>query len=321
MYGSVVRTDEYKRRLCDFIRHEYAITAAALTPAKRGYYGETWRLDASGQSYFLKLDYSAAHKAVYERSFAVVEHLRGHGVGCISRIVKTADGRLYSRFDGAVLGIFDWVDGENVQNERTKIAEYGILGQVYAVEAGGLSIARDSFSTQSADLFFWQWKKIKESADRAGGRIVSVIDQHRERLFQRAQRLALFAKRCSADTSHFYITHGDAGGNVIVNGDDFYIVDWDDPRLAPPERDAWFCLYWDWAAAAFHDALDKNGIDYTLRCERLAYYCYHSFFHYLNEYMETYFDRGDPQEALSDSLSQFFNGWIEEEIRYADMMF
>jgi len=70
---------------------------------------------------------------------------------------------------------------------------------------------------------------------------------------------------------------------VIVSEGKYHIVDWDDPRLAPPERDAWFCMHWNWATAAFNKALRENGIEYALRIERMAYYCYQYFFFYLKK--------------------------------------
>ena len=97
-------------------------------------------------------------------------------------------------------------------------------------------------------------------------------------------------------------------------------MDWDDPRLAPPERDAWFCLHWDWAMEAFNAALRANGIGYAVRPERLAYYCYHSYFFYLTEYMRTYFDIGDPDGEIAAALSDYFDCWIENEIRYAEKL-
>ena len=39
------------------------------------------------------------------------------------------------------------------------------------------------------------------------------------------------------------VTHGDAAGNVLVDGDAVYVVDWDTIRLAPRERDTWFHLH------------------------------------------------------------------------------
>jgi hypothetical protein len=277
-------------------------------------------LNAGNHSYFLKLDYSAAHQGIYERSFPIVEHLRNHGIGCISRIIKAKDGRLSVRYDGAVLGLFDWIEGENVENEKTKIAEYGILGKIYTVPANDLSICRDDFSTAGSDEFFRQLERLKRGTDDASLGVLAIINQYRDRLYHRAERLALFAERCKPDNSHFYITHGDAGGNVIVSENNYIIVDWDDPRLAPPERDAWFCLYWDWAMAVFNETLRVNGINYKLRPERLAYYCYHSFFFYLTEYMDSFFSIGDKEGTFSNVLTGFFNGWIENEIQFADKM-
>jgi hypothetical protein len=104
LYSNVERSDAYKNHLINFIKREYDIEAVGITPAKRGFYGETWRLDTSDTSYFLKLVYLAVHKPVYERSFYIVQHLCNHGIDFISRIVKTANGRLFTQFDGAILG-------------------------------------------------------------------------------------------------------------------------------------------------------------------------------------------------------------------------
>lgn len=132
-----------------------------------------------------------------------------------------------------------------------------------------------------------------------------------------AGRLVEFAERCKADRSNFYITHGDAGGNVIVNDDKFYIIDWDEPKLAPPERDAWFCMHWGWAMDAFHNALRQNDIEYTLNPDRLAFYCYHNFFLYLTEYLAAFHDLPDMRSALLEGITEYFDGWIKENLQYA----
>jgi hypothetical protein len=46
----------------------------------------------------------------------VVEHINHHGIDTISKIAKTIRGCLYTRFDGATVGVFDWIDGENIQD-------------------------------------------------------------------------------------------------------------------------------------------------------------------------------------------------------------
>jgi hypothetical protein len=319
MYSNVPRDSEYISRLLDFIRREYRLNPTDIVPAERGYYGETWRLGTSEDRYFLKLDYSAAHKFIYRRSFPVIEHLCHHGVGFISKIVKTAERKLCAWFDEAVAGVFEWIDGENVKDERARIAEYQMLAKIYAVPAAGLILPRAEFGTGSASLFFSQWDRLKlDSTNETTKGILELFDANRFKLEHRAKRLELFAWRCEFDTSHFYITHGDAGGNMIAQGNSFFIVDWDDPMLAPPERDAWFYFSRSWAMDAFNKALRQNKIDYSLRLERLAYFGYHSFFWYLTKYLETYFDIGNQGAGVAGKLTEYFSGWIEDVIQHAD---
>ena len=308
MYSSIVRTDEYKRKLLDFIRREYGIDAYGIYPAKRGFYGETWKLSTANKSYFTKIVYPTSHKSVYENSFPVIDHMNHHGIDFIGKIVRTSQGKLSVRFDSAVLGVFDWIDGENRQDEDTKIHEYQMLAKVYTVLTKGLVIQREDFTAVSADTFLYQWSSLPPHTS-----LSVLFEQHRTKIEHRAERLHLFSERCRNDTSPFFITHGDAGGNYIANGDKKYIVDWDTPILAPPERDAWFCMSWDWAMDAFHDALRQNGIDYTLQKERLAYYCYHMFFYYLNAYIGRYTLTG-----VTEGVDEYISGWIEESFQYAD---
>ena len=325
MYGNIQRGDAYIERLSDFIRREYGISAISVYPANRGFYGETWKLSAKGRDYFIKLVYPAEHRGVYESSFPVIDRINHHGIDFISRIVKTVRGKLSAWFDGAVLGVFDWIEGESRQDESTKIKEYQMLAKVYTVPAEGLNIRREDFSAGGAELFFTQYEKLKgDPSDKTAARLIELFEQNREKIEHRAKRLRYFSNLCKTDTSHFYITHGDAGGNVIVSPNSslpapnacdtkYHLVDWDTPIHAPPERDAWFCMSWAWAMDAFHNALRQNGVNYILRQERLAYYCYHMFFFYLNAYLDRFTHTG-----ITQGVEEYMDCWIEESFQFAD---
>jgi len=307
VYSNIIRSEEYKRRLLEFIRLEYDITGINLAPTKRGYYGETWRLNTTYTSYFLKLVSTAEHKAVYERSFSIIQHLCDHGIDFISKIVKTMGGKLSTQFDSAILGVFEWIDGENLETDATTIQEYQMLAKVYTVPPCGISIPREDFSGNSADKFFKQWSVLDNI------QIHSLLKKNRTKLEYRAKRLKYFSEFCRDDTTDFFITHGDAGGNLIVNGDRYYIVDWDNPILAPLERDAWCKCCYGWARNAFSYALHQNGIIYPLRSELLAYYCYYFFFFYLTAYLDGFTD-----SDTVCTIEEYIDGWIEGSIQYAD---
>ena len=102
MYSNIIRSGEYKHRLLEFINFKYGVNANVIIPAKRGYYGETWRLDSKDSGYFVKLVYPAVHIEIYKRSFHVIEHLCDHGIDFISSIIKSKDGSLYTEFDRAL---------------------------------------------------------------------------------------------------------------------------------------------------------------------------------------------------------------------------
>jgi thiamine kinase-like enzyme len=303
MYSKVTRSDEYKRNLLDFVKREYGIEPIDIKPAKRGFYGETWKLITATAAFFVKVVYAPEHKPFYERSLPVVQHLCDHGIDFVGRIVKTTSTKLYSRFDGATIALFDWIEGENRQTDATKIEEYKMLAKVYKVPASGIFIASEDFTAKDANDFYERWSNLQDES------VSSLLEKNRLKIEHRAKRLNVFSKICSSDTSGFFITHGDAGGNFLV-GESNYIIDWDTAKLAPPERDAWFCVHWDWAMAGFRDALKLHGIGYELRNERFAYYCYWFFFYYLNAFL----DAGSGVEPIEE----FINGWMADNVKWAD---
>lgn len=303
MNNQTNRDEIYIKILMNFICEEYNFKDVSLTPARRGFYGETWKMKADNNDYFVKLIYFAEYQDIYESSFEVINFLCNNGIDFINTVVKTANGNLFTHFDGAVLGIFDWIDGENIETNESKVWEYQLLAKVYAIPIDGVNIRKEDFSGKSADIFFRQWK-LAEDRD-----ILFFLEKNQEKLKYRARRLEYFSNLCRKDTSNFYITHGDAGGNFLVNKGKYFLVDWDDVLLAPPERDAWVMGYCDWARCLFQKTLGENGIKYVLKPERLAYYCYYMFFFWLTWLIKC---------SNIKEIENFFKEYSDERIEYAD---
>lgn len=299
------------QNLKDFILKHYAINATNISPANRGYWGETWRIDASCGRYFVKLDYYPRHQKVFQNSLPVAEYLCSNGIAFIPRIIKTIKGELHSYFDSAVMGVFEWINGKNVETNDTKAPEYQMICKIYPLTKPGFNIPIIEFSDSTAARFYGLWGNIEDT------QVKSMLEQCRALFKHRAARLAHFAALCQKDTSDFFITHGDAGGNFFVgsNGRN-YIVDWDEAQYAPPERDAWVMCHHEWAQELFNDTLRKHGIQYELRPERLAFYCYHMYFLYLSEFVEDFISQG-----MVENLTEYLrDSSIEEQIKYADKL-
>jgi len=310
------RNSEYMNSLKDFIHDKYNIHATSIAPAKRGYYGETWKLETSDTNYFVKLDYFSRHQKIYQNSLPVVEYLCNNGIDFISQIVKTRGGELYTNFNLGVLGVFEWIEGESIETDETKAPEYQMLCKIYPLTKQGFNIPTIEFSDAKAILFYEKWEKLKNMQSSEVNRIVnSLFESQRDKLFHCAGRLLHFASICQKDTSGFYLTHGDAGGNFFVSSKRNYIVDWDEVMYAPLERDAWVMCCRIWARKLFNDTLKDNNIKYKLRPERLAFYCYHMYFLYLGEFLEDFMVHG-----MSQSLEEYFEDsyFMEERISYAN---
>lgn len=311
MYSSVQRADCYKSKLILFLKQKYNIIPLSIAAAKRGFYGETWKIATADKSYFCKLVYAAAHKQTYKNSFSIVNYLLANNLEFIPKLIKTKSGELFTDFDNAIMGVFEWIDGENVQNEITKKAEYHMLSRVYSIDCSNINIAKENFNECGYAEFYDRLKSI--NCDELN----ALFDNIKDRITYRAERLHIFSKRCKNDALHFYITHGDAGGNIIQNKNSFYLIDWDNPKLAPPERDAWFCMGWSWAVEMFEQNLAAVGIKYKLNSDRLAYYAYY-YFYYLNEYLKAYQELTDKRTELLNAIEDFSTGWIEESFFVAD---
>jgi len=301
------RDEAWLGLLRELLEREYGPIITALSAASRGFYAETWRATSGTEDYFVKLD-TTDHQQRLRTSLPVIYHLWRQGIHFIPQTIRTIDGRLFTEYADGTLAVFDWIPGHNVETDDTKFAEYDMLAQVYAAALADDPIPRLEFGTDMADRFFAIWANL-EPGSPAG----QELQAHREILERRASRLERLAAICRDDESNFYATHGDAGGNFMMDDASCYIVDWDEIMLAPPERDAWVMCTQAWARQAFDDALHRHGIGYTLRTERLAYFCYHMLFFYLAEVLSG-FNKSDPAIEVHDLLE----GWAKSRMAWAD---
>lgn len=314
MHNGILRDKKYIHRLQEAIYDQYGITAADITPANRGYYGETWKVHADSD-FFLKMDYLPFHQKKFQQSLSVIEYLCESGIDFVGKIIKTRHNKLCSDFDTAVIGLFEWIDGKNLETDETKSTEYQMLCQIYLLTKPGLEIPTALFSNDAAIRFYQQWEMLKTAPKtNANYTVLSTFEHFKEEISHCAARLSHFAKLCRQDKNAFYLTHGDAGGNFFIGNGQNYILDWDEAMYAPIERDAWVMGCYDWARKLFNDTLKASGIPYQLRPERLAFYCYHMYFFYLSEFLTVH-----PISNNNQKITEYFTeGWIKNRIKFAD---
>ena len=309
--------EQYLADLTCHLEERYRIRPVSITPAKRGYYGETWKVQGEEGCYFVKLDFLPRHREIFRNSLAAVDYFCRCGIDFAGQVVKTVRGELSSEFRSAVMGVFRWVEGENLETDDTKPMEYRLLCQIYRLTRPGLPIPTMEFSDGAARQFYRGWRRMEENPNGEGERaFLAMLDGQRAKIDSCARKLSRYANACRMDTGGFVITHGDAGGNFFVGDSKTYILDWDEVMYAPPERDAWVMCCRGWARELFEKTLRENGLPYRLRPERLAFLCFHMYFFYLGEFLADIPSR----DVLAKAEDFMTNGWIEERLEIAETL-
>lgn len=349
----------YLERLRGFLSDEYAFTVREITAAPRGFFGETWKVCTDAGCFFIKIDRWKYHQESYRRSLKAVAYMTQQGISHIPALRKTADGRLSCDFDGGVAAVFAYEEGIHTEDYPVKRL-FSHLIPIYRLDVSELDLEKETFGIKTLDRLKSLWdakelpcrvkreiagreKRIAGYADRLKLFSGLCCDKRRERTLSGSgfsshmdvryasneQDFGMSAKGCCGQGNQdapfefpdFHITHGDAGGNCILNGERFVIMDWDSVKLAPAERDAWFFLGDEKQIVSISRLLEERGMGRPLRRERLCYYCYESFFLYLTEYMENILcaqeegRRQRMEKALADYLA---DNWIYLQLGIAD---
>src|SRR5207237_3649755 len=90
------------------------------------------------------------------------------------------------------------------------------------------------------------WETIERGRrGRAPAALKRHLDERSDDLRREWEEFLELARTCRAERFEMAITHGDWIFNLLQRpGGPLHLVDWDEMLLAPPERDAWYELYW-----------------------------------------------------------------------------
>lgn len=314
------RNIAYLNKLKDFIALHYGFNIKSIEPAKRGCMAETYTIDSKEGKFFVKIVSFSAHKKIYKESFQVVDYLNKQpGIDFILKNVRTKKGELSSVFKKNILGVFQFEEGEHTEEYPLEML-FEKYALIYEVKVKKIKIKKEDFKTSSLDLYTEKFSEFKKKTSFR--EVVDFLNSKNELIKKRKKEFKKIARICEKDFHNFYITHGDGQGNVIFNKKRITIIDWDTPLLAPIERDAWVFLRKKDILKLFNEIMKKNGIDYTLKKERLCYYCYSYFFYYLAEYLE-WLENAKGEEAakkiLKEIKSIFLNSnWLNENMVLAE---
>ena len=263
----------------------YGIEVASLTflPLGADMNASVYKVQTIDQkAYFIKLKHGHQH----DTSVEIVELLQSAGVRQIIPPVKTIHGRTTQRIDECTLIVYPFVDGQDGFNRNLTDDQWTTLGkelrQVHEVEVPlpiQNRIRRETYSAKWREIVRSIYVHIEAEpiADEIALKLQKFMKKNLRTIRRLVDRAEQLGEKIQNQSPKFVLCHSDIhAGNVLIDGNNtIYIVDWDEPIMAPKERDLMFIgggvgNVWNkpHEEKLFYKGYGKTEVDSTV----LAYY-------------------------------------------------
>lgn len=238
------------QRIIECLNANYGLKVARLTflPLGADLNASVYKAETYDQSsYFIKLKRGRHH----DISATIIALLHDVGIQHIIPPIKTILGKSIQYIDDFTLIVSPFVEGQDGFNRDLTDDQWITLGkamkQIHEIDVP-LSIKRmirrEDYSPKWREAVRSLYTNIdsKPNTDEISSKFIAFMKDHAaiiQRLVNRAEQLG---KQIQDQSSEFVLCHSDIhGGNVLIDGNDIiYMVDWDDPIMAPKERDLMF---------------------------------------------------------------------------------
>jgi spectinomycin phosphotransferase len=269
------------------LQEEYGLPAREITflPLGADVNTAVYRIEAGdGRPYFLKL-----RKGNFDETVVAVPlFLKQQGIRGIIAPLETRTGRGWGSLGNYRMILHPFVEGENafhVDLPDRQLIELGeVLRHIHAAQAPAelrRLLPREVFSPQWRQMVRGFQAQVEEAVfeEPVAAELAAFMGARREEIGRVVGRAEELARILRARPLEPVLCHADLhAGNLLVTGDGaLFIVDWDNPILAPRERDLMFinagiggALDGERAEALFHQGYGQVKMDRTV----LAYYRY-----------------------------------------------
>ena len=244
------KPDLQDERIIACLKDEYGLPViqATFLPIGADQNTAVYRVVADDETpYFVKL-----RRGVFdESSVALPKFLSDQGIAQIIAPLATQTGHLWASLNafkvilypfvegrnGYEVGLSDrhWVDfGTALKSLHTATAPPALIGR----------IRRETYSPRWCEMVKAFLERAEDDAfdDRVAVKLAAFLRAKRTEILALVGRAEWLAQALQAQSPGFVPCHSDVhAGNVLIDANGaFYIVDWDDPILAPKERDLMF---------------------------------------------------------------------------------
>jgi len=244
------KPDLQDEKIIACLQDEYGLLVAqvAFLPLGADLNTAVYRVVANDETpYFVKL-----RRGVFdETSVALPKFLSDQGIVQIIAPLATKTGQLWASLDAFKLILYPFVEGHNGYEVDLSDRHWGDFGTalksihtVVAPPALIRCIQQETFSPQWREIVRTFLERVEVDAfdDPVAVELAAFLKARRDEILDLVRRAERLAQALQARSPKLILCHSDIhAGNILIDANDaFYIVDWDNPILAPKERDLMF---------------------------------------------------------------------------------
>ncbi len=314
------------------LQAEYSLHVSSVTflPLGADMGSVVYRVIAKdGTVYFLKL-----RRGFNEIVVTVPLFLKSQGIQEIIAPFETRSGQGWANFGEYKMILYPFIDGKNGfemdlsdSHKRTFGAALKKIHEVQLpFELKGV-IPQETLSPQWRERVKEFQRQVENSSfsDPNAAKLAEFIKSKRNEINQLIKRTEELASELQPQSHELVLCHTDIhGANILItDSDQFYIVDWDAPLLAPKERDLMFIgggIDDIWKSkhdqAVFYEGYGESDIDFKL----MAYFRYERVIEDLAAYAEQLLLTDDGGADREEAYERFTGNFEPDQtIEIAEM--
>lgn len=304
-------------KIIDFLNSKYDIATTHLTllPLGADMDASVYKAEADDEkAYFIKV------KKGYHSNVAVtlLAFLQASGIQQIISPIQGREGRVIHYIDDFTLIVYPFVRGQNAFCYPLNEVQWINLGQALK-QIHQLNVPQSIKDHIKRETYSSEWRDIVRSLNRMDGnfaydeialQLQTFMNENSEIIHRLVYGSECLSQTIQEKSTEFVLCHSDIhGGNVLIDEKGaIYIVDWDEPIMAPKERDLMFigggvANVWNQQheEQLFYKGYGKTAIDREI----LAYYRYERIIRDIAEYCKALLGTGGMEEERQTMYKQF----------------
>lgn len=323
--------------IAEFLDLQYGISATNLIPLDEGadINASTYKVETqNGPTYFVKL--KQGHHS--DLSVKLLAFFKESGIQQVIPSVKTVDGKLTLHINDCTLSVYPFIDGQNGFSCGLSDDQWITLGKVLR-QVHELDLPLWIKNHIGKEMYSNKWREAASAlldkqmdgglvSDEVAVKLQAFIKENRSLIHSLVNRAEHLSQVIKKQSPKFVLCHSDIhGGNVLIDqSGSIFIVDWDEPIMAPKERDLMFigggvANVWNnpREEELFYDGYGKICIDKVA----LAYYRYERIVVDIAVYVQALLftsDGGDDRQIMYKQFLDMFdpNGVVDIALKTDD---